>query len=46
MINCEACTDLGYIYSNNEALKDEVQKCDTCNIYLTDEQAQQIELLT
>jgi len=39
---CEVCNDLGYLYSINEAFEDEVQKCDTCNIYLNDQQAQEI----
>ena len=40
---CKVCNDLGYLYSINEAFEDEVQKCDTCNIYLNDQQAQEIE---
>ena len=30
---------MGYVHSNNEFGEDEVQKCDSCNKFITDEQA-------
>ena len=40
-MNCELCNGVGWIdTSNTEDQVQEVQKCDDCNIYQTDKQAQ------
>jgi hypothetical protein len=39
---CTSCQGKGYVHSNNEQGADEVQKCDDCGKYKTDEQAQQV----
>lgn len=42
MTKCKDCGDLGYVRSNNELGEDEVQKCDSCNKFITDEQAKKV----
>lgn len=38
--DCEICEGEGFIFSNNRNNKDEVQKCDECNLFKTDLEAQ------
>ena len=40
MIKCKACNDKGFIFTTNEAFEDDIQKCDECNIFKTDRDAQ------
>ena len=40
MKRCECCNNKGFIFSNNEAWEDEIQKCDVCNVFKTDQEAQ------
>ena len=40
---CEDCDGKGYIYSNNENWDDEIQKCDACNEFTSDKDAQKKE---
>ena len=42
-VNCEDCSDKGYIYSNDEMGNDEIQKCDSCNVYADDDEAREYE---
>ena len=38
---CEDCNNQGWIVSfNSEDLKNEIQKCDNCNVFKHDEEAQ------
>ena len=39
MIECELCQDYGFILSNDADDKDDLQKCDDCNVYNSDEEA-------
>ena len=39
-MKCKTCNDKYFIISNNENLNDEIQKCDECNYFETDKQAQ------
>jgi len=39
--DCEICEGEGFILSNDINGKDQVQKCDECNIFKTDTEAQQ-----
>jgi hypothetical protein len=40
MRNCEDCDNKGWILSNDEDWNDEIQKCDNCNTFKHDEEAQ------
>ena len=37
---CSSCGDNGWVLSNDEDWNEEVQKCDTCNVFDNDEHAQ------
>jgi len=37
---CETCNNKYFIISNNENWDNEIQKCDECNYFETDKQAQ------
>jgi len=37
---CNVCNGKGFVFSNNEAFEDEIQKCDTCKVFKTDHEAQ------
>tara|TARA_R100001510_G_scaffold57025_1_gene63848 strand:+ start:1126 stop:1593 length:468 start_codon:yes stop_codon:yes gene_type:complete len=37
---CSPCGDSGWVLSNDEDWNEEVQKCDTCNVFDNDEHAQ------
>ena len=40
-MKCDLCNDVGWIDTfNTKKETQEIQKCDDCNIYQTDEQAQ------
>ena len=39
-MNCKTCNDKYFIISNNENWDNEIQKCDECNYFKTDKQAQ------
>ena len=40
MANCEDCNNKGWVLSNDEDWNDEIQKCDSCNVFAHDEEAQ------
>lgn len=40
IVKCEDCKDRGWIDSNNAKGEDETQKCDSCNKFKTDREAQ------
>lgn len=40
MKRCECCNGKGFVFSNNEANEDEIQKCDVCNVFKSDREAQ------
>ena len=41
MKKCDTCNKLGYIFTyNDKNKKDEIQKCDECNIFKTDKHAE------
>lgn len=40
-MNCKTCNDKYFITSNNENWDNEIQKCDDCNYFKTDKQAQE-----
>ena len=40
-MNCKTCNDKYFIISNSENWNDEIQKCDECNYFETDKQAQE-----
>ena len=39
-MKCDICNGIGWINSNNENWEAETQKCDTCQVYKTDNEAQ------
>ena len=39
-MKCETCNNKYFIISNNESWDNEIQKCDDCNYFKTDKQAQ------
>ena len=39
MNQCKICNDNYFILSNDEQGKDEIQKCDNCNYFKSDEEA-------
>ena len=41
---CSFCAGLGFILSNDEKGKQELQKCDTCHEYKSDKEAQEYVL--
>ena len=43
-IDCEICHGIGWISSTNENWEPETQKCDTCQVYKTDTEAQEAEV--
>ena len=40
MASCEDCNNKGWVLSNDEDWNDEIQKCDSCNVFAYDEEAQ------
>jgi len=43
---CEVCDDVGWIDSfNTDIWEDEIQKCDECNIFETDYEAQLAQIM-
>lgn len=38
--DCETCEGEHFIHSNDEKGNDQIQKCDECNIFATDQEAQ------
>ena len=38
-LRCELCKDYGFILSNDADDKDDLQKCDDCNKFKSDEEA-------
>lgn len=38
-MKCNTCNDKYFIISNDKNWNDEIQKCDECNYFKTDEQA-------
>ena len=42
--NCDICNGIGWINSNNENWESETQKCDTCQVYKTDTEAQKAKV--
>ena len=42
-MTCDICHGIGWINSNNEKWEPETQKCDVCQVYKTDVEAQQAE---
>ena len=41
MNECDTCNKLGYFFTyNDKNKKDEIQKCDECNIFKTDKHAE------
>ena len=40
-MNCETCNNKYFIISNNKNWDNEIQKCDKCNYFKTDKQAQE-----
>jgi len=44
--DCEDCDGNGYVYSNDENWNDEIQKCDTCNEFSSDKDAQDNKIST
>jgi hypothetical protein len=43
-INCDICHGIGWIDSNNEKWEVETQRCDTCQVYKTDMEAQKAKV--
>ena len=41
---CELCKDYGFILSNDADDKDDLQKCDDCNKFKSDEEAKKFVL--
>jgi len=41
-MKCNTCNDKYFIISNDKNWNDEIQKCDECNYFKTDEQAKTI----
>lgn len=41
--NCATCLGRGYVFSCNECGDDEVQRCDECAMYESDDEAQAVE---
>ncbi len=39
-MECLDCNNQGWVLSNNEDWEDEIQKCDNCNVFAYDEEAQ------
>ena len=44
MEECELCRDYGFILSNDQDDKNDLQRCDTCNEFKSDEEAKQFVL--
>jgi len=44
MKECEVCRDYGFILSNDQDDKNDLQRCDTCNEFKSDEEAKQFVL--
>jgi len=44
MEECEVCRDYGFVLSNDEDGKNDLQRCDTCNEFESDEEAKQFVL--
>tara|TARA_Y100000310_G_C20215014_1_gene593124 strand:- start:349 stop:591 length:243 start_codon:yes stop_codon:yes gene_type:complete len=42
LTKCESCNGNGFVESNDENLNDEIQKCDDCNKFESDKQAQKM----
>ena len=42
MSNCKTCNDNYFILSNDKEGNDEIQKCDDCNYFKSDKQAQEV----
>ena len=42
MNQCKICNDNYFILSNDEQGNDEIQKCDDCNYFKSDKQAQEV----
>ena len=43
MSDCIFCNGKGFVYSNNEALEAEVQRCDECLVFDSDSIAKEVE---
>lgn len=41
-MTCDTCSNLGFVFSCNEAGENEVQRCDACALYDSDQQIQHI----
>ena len=44
MAECELCKDYGFVLSNDAEGKDDLQKCDWCNEFKSDEEAKKFVL--
>ena len=43
---CKDCKGVGFLYSNNEKLENETQRCDSCKFYKSDIEAQKASEVT
>ena len=44
-MKCEICNDKYFIHSNDEDGNDEIQRCDDCGYFSSDEEAQNYVLM-
>lgn len=42
-MECSLCDNQGWFLSNDADGNDEIQKCDTCNVFKSDKEAQEFE---
>jgi len=42
-MECSLCDNQGWFLSNDVDWNDEIQKCDTCNVFKSDKEAQEFE---
>ena len=42
-MKCSLCNNQGWLLSNDEDWSDEIQKCDECNVFKSDKEAQVFE---
>jgi hypothetical protein len=42
-MECSLCDNQGWFLSNDADWNDEIQKCDTCNVFKSDKEAQEFE---
>ena len=46
IMECLDCNNQGWILSNNEDFNNEIQKCDNCDVFKSDKEAQNISFFS